>query len=408
MPKKARSALSLKFLPALVLCVASTIFGVSSSFAAPITYTEQAKASGSLGGVPFTNAVVVISMTADTSTAGSSENPRTLADGTPVAQYDVSLNVAGTEATFIQSGNTIVQAETLRLGLSDFFVGFQEGLGFGGGTILATGTTFPYDLTTPVSVTGQGLIGLGFILPDGSVGFPTSAGALNLRGPVATSTFTATVSGDPHFTTFSGIHYDYQGLGDFTLADSTVPGDQFDVQIRTESYANGTTTISKAAATLCNHAITFDVNHASAGGSLVWLDGHPSSLSAVNPRLTLGGCELIELSSESYEAIWNTGEILYVTDAGTYLNISSSLSWIDQLGSVEGLLSSDLNPDLWRVTAATSLLDPIPEPGTLTLLASALAGLGIIRHRVRSQHLVVSLTPDIPVKSRIAAFWNIL
>ena len=42
---------------------------------------------------------------------------------------------------------------------------------------------------------------------------------------------------------------------------------------------------------------------------------------------------------------------------------------------MEGLLSSDLNPDLWRVTAATSLLDPVPEPGTLALLASALVGL---------------------------------
>jgi hypothetical protein len=141
---------------------------------------------------------------------------------------------------------------------------------------------------------------------------------------------------------------------------------------------------------LCNHRVTFDVDHASAGGSLVWIDGRPSSLSAANPSLALGGCQLIELSPETYEAIWNTGEILYVTDAGTYLNISSSLSWIDGLGSMEGLLSSDVNPDAWRLTDATLLLDPptaVFEPGTLALLSIGI-GLGcsaIERQRRRSR-----------------------
>ena len=131
----------------LLIASACTFLGAAPSSAVPITYPEEATASGSLGGVPFTNAAVVISMTADTSTAGSGVNPRRLADGTPVAQYDVTLNVAGTEATFIQSGNTIVQADTIGPIISDFFiVGFQEKTADNGtgGTILATGTNFPY------------------------------------------------------------------------------------------------------------------------------------------------------------------------------------------------------------------------------------------------------------------------
>ena len=68
------------------------------------------------------------------------------------------------------------------------------------------------------------------------------------------------------------------------------------------------------------------------------------------------------------KAHWNTGEILEVTDNGTYLDLSSSLSWIDGLGLIEGLLASNINPGAWRVTES-SLFDPVPEPTTLSLLA---------------------------------------
>jgi len=41
---------------------------------------------------------------------------------------------------------------------------------------------------------------------------------------------------------------------------------------------------------------------------------------------------------------------------------------------MEGLLSTELNPDAWRVTGAASLLSPVPEPSTLTVLG---AGIGL-------------------------------
>jgi len=44
---------------------------------------------------------------------------------------------------------------------------------------------------------------------------------------------------------------------------------------------------------------------------------------------------------------------------------------------MEGRLSSDLNPDAWRVTDAASLLNDVPEPGAFTLLSTGIGPLGL-------------------------------
>ncbi|MDD5035646.1 MAG: VWD domain-containing protein [Methylococcaceae bacterium] len=188
--------------------------------------------------------------------------------------------------------------------------------------------------------------------------------------------------GDPHFTTFSGQHFDFQAVGEFVLTRSKSADNAFQVQVRTRPYGGSTATfISEAAAKVGDHRVTFDVDHTRGGGSLVWIDGHPVSLSLDKPVYTLDGGTIILLSPQHYQVLWDTGEILNVTDNGFFLDVSAALSPHDKQGTMDGLLGDndgfgDIKPsidtllpplspselygsfaDAWRVTDATSLFD---------------------------------------------------
>ena len=206
---------------------------------------------------------------------------------------------------------------------------------------------------------------------------------INDAGQIVGHTFVSGGTGDPHFTTYSGVNYDFQGLGDFLLVRSNVAGDQFDVQIRTGAWSNGTSVIDGAAATLCSHDVTFDIDRAAAGLGFVWLDGSPISLSVGDSGLALGACKIFESSPNQYQLVWDTGETSDITDYGTWLAVSSQLSSIDGLGSVQGLLSSDLDPDRWRVIGTASLFDPVPEPSSLALLSLGIGVTGLAMARRR-------------------------
>lgn len=160
-----------RLLPALAMGVASTIAAVSPSLAAPITYVEQATATGSLDGVAFSNAALVMSMTNDTAN---------VVDGT-YSFGTVTVSVPGvgqgafTDLLWIYSN----QREK-DVGFGDLTTNF--GVLFTSNPLIST-----YDLTTPIGP----LFGTSSL--NSATYFTTTGGPFLLASVQGDSSFTATL-----------------------------------------------------------------------------------------------------------------------------------------------------------------------------------------------------------------------
>jgi len=199
---------------------------------------------------------------------------------------------------------------------------------------------------------------------------------------VGTITPIGTANGDVHMVTYDGLHYDFQADGDFVLTRSTAPGNDFQIQIATAPDAanNAVSYTTEAAAQVGADCVTFAIARA----STVWVDGTPdTALSAADPVQTLDGGQLRELSSNSFQLTWASGEVLTITDQGSHLDSSVLLGAANGPGSVQGLLGGDSGQasdfqlpdgsiiaqplsgselygafaDAWSVTPTDSLLD---------------------------------------------------
>ena len=216
--------------------------------------------------------------------------------------------------------------------------------------------------------------------------------------PPPPSAATGIAWGDVHLTTFDGLIYNFQAKGEFVLARSMVTDDSYQVQARLTPWTpnSSVSVMTEIGAQVGTDKVTFGLGR----GVTVYVNGAPSSLSATNAVVPLTGGAVIETSPDSYRVIWNTGEVLDVTDNGSYLSLSTSLAPGAGAGSVVGLLGSDSGQandfqlangtvipqplasmdlygafaDAWRVTQASSLLDYSNGQTTLDFTDTAFPG----------------------------------
>ncbi len=291
-----------------------------------LTATDAAGNAITIGGGPVT----IDDTTVAPTIAGAVAGQTTISE----AQVNPFANVTVGDAN---SGAT----ETLTITLSGSG-GVLSGAGLtgGNGSYALSGTaaavTAELDALSFTSTAGQpGTSGTTtFTLADASSAFATPT--VNSAATVTDIDPSGTGWGDVHMVTFQGLDYDFQAVGDFTLAKGTSAADPFDVQIQTSPWASMVSVTTEIAAQVGGNAVQFDLD-----GDVLVNGVLDTALGSAGSIQALDGGSITRTSADSYLIDWASGESLTVTNVGSYFNETVTLSAKDGAGSVEGLLGSN-------------------------------------------------------------------
>src|SRR5690554_5644821 len=149
----------------------------------------------------------------------------------------------------------------------------------------------------------------------------------------------ASIDGDPHFTSFDGHAFDFQGAGEFIAVEATL-GDPLIVQTRFEALpkldepeaCRHVTWTTAVATQLGERRLTFEA----AREPMLYADGQPVDLRAQTLELPEGAS--ISMSSpHSYRVIWPDGAMLHVNGDEDSINLKLDFPKTRR-GQVRGLL----------------------------------------------------------------------
>ncbi len=194
-------------------------------------------------------------------------------------------------------------------------------------------------------------------------------------------------TGDVHLTTFDGLTYDFQTVGEYTLVRSTK--DDFSVQVRQAPVPGSRmASVNQAmAATMGGQRVTVTMEN---NKPVLRMDGQP--VTGALPRLRAGSLTSASTAfGDSYQLTWPDGTEVHIEQLGRYaLNVTVKPA-AARRGALEGLLgnddgvpsndllgtnqrevkpeSDDVNhalADAWRVVQAKSSFDYQPGQSTGT------------------------------------------
>ena len=115
--------------------------------------------------------------------------------------------------------------------------------------------------------------------------------------------------------------------------------------------------------------MTFAIDRA----STLWIDGTATTLPANGTPLNLGDAFVEQLSPTSYSVAYTTGETVTVTDAGSYLNVRTTLPLNAVPGTISGLTGSDSGntANEFKLPNGTILQQPLSVADLYTTWANA-------------------------------------
>ncbi|MBI2375581.1 MAG: VWD domain-containing protein [Deltaproteobacteria bacterium] len=190
------------------------------------------------------------------------------------------------------------------------------------------------------TICGDGNVEPGEACDDGNRGAGDGCASCNVEDGWACAgspsiCFRLTVSceswGDTHITTFDGLKFDFQQVGEFIHAIDLESAD-LEIQARLAPYGVSTTVaVNIAVAARVGTTDRVEVR-TGAGGHVLLINGVGSTLGSFN--LPEGG--QVENTVSTVTVTWPAGDSLVISDRGTYLDFTATLSQT-RVGLVQGL-----------------------------------------------------------------------
>jgi T5SS/PEP-CTERM-associated repeat protein len=193
--------------------------------------------------------------------------------------------------------------------------------------------------------------------PNGFTVSPDGLGGTNVSGG----------HGDVHMVSFDGLHYDFQAVGTFVAAEST-HGQPWQVQIQTAGQQGVASVTTGLAASFGNNVVVFETGQP----ILLEANGGPATMLSPDGTQNVPGGMLSQISPNTYQLHWNSGETITVAYGPSSIDWSVTLGANDQAGSVKGLLGSHSGPGTdFQLPDGTVLAQPLTNEQIVGTFADA-------------------------------------